>query len=100
MGDCESEMVSIVIEGTERRFKCPTNMTIGEAEEGIRKDYYYQYGLIELNGDSTRSGKTFAEEIEDVIGEGIGTLQFNNDKIINSEGKEFIFTFVNGENGL
>lgn len=94
--------VTIVIQETEKLFTCRTNLTIGEAEEGIRKKFGFisESGVVELNGDATRSGKTFAEEIEDIIGEGIQALQFDGEKIINSEGNEFIFTFVNGENEL
>jgi hypothetical protein len=92
--------VTIVIQETRKLFSCRTNLTIGEAEEGIRKDHHLQEGSIKLNGDATRSGKTLAEEIEDIIGEGIETLHFDGEKITNSEGKEFIFTFVNGEKDL
>jgi hypothetical protein len=54
--------------------------------------------VIELNGQSTHFGRTFAEEIRRMTGEGIETLQFDGEKII-SQGRErkFIFTFVNGE---
>jgi hypothetical protein len=92
--------VTIVIQENGKLFECRTSLRIGAAEENIRKDYHLQDGSIKLNDDSLDPSRTFAEEIEDIIGEGIQTLQFDGEKIINSEGNEFIFTFVNGENEL
>jgi hypothetical protein len=77
-------------------FECRTSLRIGAALQNIRDEYHFREGVIKLNDDSLDSSRTFADEIKDIIGEGIETLQFDGAKIISGE-REFIFTFVNGE---
>jgi hypothetical protein len=94
--------IFIFIPETEQSFECTSDWTIGDAEVGIRKDHHYRDGSIKLKDTSTgkeictREAKSFAEVIESVTGEEISNLQFDGAKII-SQGREFIFTFVNGE---
>jgi hypothetical protein len=87
--------VTIVIQDAGELFQCRTSLRIGAAEENIRNEYHFLEGVIKLN-DDLDSDRTFADEIEDIIGEGIETLQFDGVKIVSGE-REFIFTFVNGE---
>lgn len=92
--------IVIVIRETGKQFKCTLDWTIGKAEDAIRSEFVLIGGAININNTSIRSGKSFAEEIQRVTCERIENLQFAGERIINREGNNFIFTFVNGENFL
>jgi hypothetical protein len=81
--------------------RCDSDWTIGspEAVRNVREEFGLSLGAIKLNRTSFDADQTFAEEMRRMTGEGIETLQFDGDKIISQErqGREFIFTFVNGE---
>jgi hypothetical protein len=76
-----------------------TDWTIGKAVRNLREEFVLTGGAIKLNRTSLDVDLTFAEVLERVTGEEISNLQFVGDKIISQgrQGREFIFTFVNGE---
>ena len=54
-------------------------------------------GVIVLNGGALDADRTFTDEIQTVIGEGIDNLHFYGETITSTSGVVLQFTFVNGE---
>ena len=78
-------------------FNCRANLRIGAAVDNIRSDFHIRDGSIKLNGEALDAARTFADEIQAVIGEAIDNLQLNGEAITSTSGDVFQLTFVNGE---